>query len=585
MKNFMKLSMVLVVAALAFTSCNCFKKMAKDRDMVNVTVTPEILTLNNGIVAADINVTYPAEYFSAKAVLKVTPVIVFEGGEVAGATKYFQGSKVDENYAVVEKNGGNYTQHVEFPYDDRMEKCTLQIRAEIKCPGGKCKEFTLVNLNTGAIPTKEQAAVLAGNDDAAKTAIAREFGLTIAYGVNTLQKDIKYSGEGADASDNGMMAVMPNNFKKVTTSVDETDLMYAISSSKVTKKNEKNADLGAFKENVDETLQNDRAKQNIAVKGYASPDGPVKFNDKLSKARSETSQKVVAKLLKDAGLDIDAAAYGEDWDGFKELVEKSDIQDKNLILQVLSLYNSPAEREKEIKNMSTVFNELKEGILPELRRSKIINTIDMQGKTDAEIMSAVRNGNDLTVEEYLYAAETLADGSEEQVAILTAASKKYDDARVYNNLGVAQSKVGDNAAALKSFEKAAKTDSSKELTKNLILSNLANGNVDEAKKYAQVADSEAKAAIAAAQGDYKAAAKGFTGYNAAVASVMNNDLAAAKKAIVKDNSADADYLRAVIASKEGDLKTAEAQLKSAVSKNPELAKKAAVDINLKALQK
>jgi len=577
MKNLMKLSVVLAAASMALSSCNCFKKMAKYQDEINLTVTPEILTLNNGVVAADINVTFPEEYFNKKAVIKVTPVIVFEGGEVAGATKYLQGSKVDDNYTVIDKkNGGNYTQHIEFPYDPRMDECALQIRAEIKCPKGKCKEFTLVNLNDGAIPTKEQAAILAGNDEAAKAALAKEFGLTVAYGLNTLQKDLKYGD---------LMHPMANDFKKMTTVVEKTNLLYAINSSKVTKKNEKNADLNAFKQNVDEQLKNDRATQNIAVKGYASPDGPEKFNDKLSKARSESGKEVVAKLLKDSGLDIDAAAYGEDWEGFKELVEKSDIKDKNLILQVLSLYNSPAEREAQIKNMSSVFSELKDDILPELRRSQIVNSTDIQGKTDAEIMAAFRNGDALSVEEYLYAAETLADGAEEQVAILTAASKKYNDARVYNNLGIAQTKAGDKAAALKSFEKAAKMDSSSELSKNLMLANLANGNTDEAKKYAQAADAEGKAALAAAQGEYKAAAQGLTGYNAAIADVMNNDLAAAKKAIAKDSSADADYLRAVIACKEGDLKTADAQLKSAVSKNPALAEKAAKDINLKALRK
>ena len=282
MKNLMKLSVVLVAAALAFSSCNCFKKMAKNRDDIKLTVTPEILTLNNGTVAADINVTFPVEYFNKKAIIKVTPVIVFEGGEVAGATQYYQGSKVDENYAVVDmSNGGNYTQHVEFPYDPRMDQCALQLRAEIKCPKGKAKEFVLVNLNTGAIPTKEQAAVLAGNDAAAKAAIAKEFGLTVAYGLNTLQKDLKYGD---------LMDQMANNYKKVTTVVDKTDLLYAINSSVVTKKNEKNANLGAFKENVDKNLTNDRATQNIAVKGYASPDGPVKFNDTLSKKRSESGK-------------------------------------------------------------------------------------------------------------------------------------------------------------------------------------------------------------------------------------------------------------------------------------------------------
>lgn len=192
MKKLMKLSVVLVAASLALSSCNCFKKMAQNREDVNLTVTPEVLTLNNGTVAADITVTFPADYFNQKAVIKVTPVIVFEGGEVAGAAKFYQGSKVDENYAVVSNNGGSYTQHVEFPYDPRMDQCALQLRAEIKCPGGKCKEFTLVNLNDGAIPTKEQAEILAGNDAAAKAALAKEFGLTVAYGLNTLQKDLKY---------------------------------------------------------------------------------------------------------------------------------------------------------------------------------------------------------------------------------------------------------------------------------------------------------------------------------------------------------------------------------------------------------
>ena len=577
MKKLMRLSMVLVAASLAFTSCNCFKKMAKNREDVKLTVAPEILTLNNGIVAADINVTFPVEYFNKKAVIKVTPVIVFEGGEVAGTTHYYQGSKVDDNYTVVDKkNGGNFTQHVEFPYDPRMDQSELQLRAEIKCPGGKCKEFTLVNLNTGAIPTKEQAAVLAGNDEAAKAALAKEFGLTVAYGVNTLQKDLKYGD---------LMEEMDNNFKRITTVVDKTDLLYAINSSVVTKKNERNANLDAFKANVDETMQNDRATQNIAVKGYASPDGPVKFNDKLSKARSESGKKVVAKLLKDSGLDIDAAAYGEDWDGFKELVEQSNIKDKDLILQVLSLYNSPAERETEINNMSSVFEELKEEILPELRRSQIVNTTDLQGKTDEEIMAAYRNGGELSAEEYLFAAQVLVENPEEQIAILTAASKKYNDARIWNNLGVAQTKAGDKEAALKSFEKAAKLDSSAALNKNLLLANLANCNTAEAKKYAAAADSEAKAAMAAAEGNYKSAAAGLEGYNKAIALVQSNDLAGAKKAIAKDNSAEADYLRAVIAVKEGDLKSAEAQLKSATSKNPELAKKAASDVNLKALRK
>ena len=576
MKNLVKISLVLAAAALTLSGCNCFKKMGKKQDEVTYSCTPKVLTLNNGVVSADITVNFPAAYFNKKATLRLTPVIVFEGGEVAGTPKYVQGEKVNDNYTVISAdNGGTYTQHVEFPYDDRMEQSELRVLIESKCNGAS--EYVMFNAATGKPVTKEEAAVLANPKSAEAMALRAQCGVFIAEGVNTMQKDFNFGDAAATAA---------NNYKRTTNQVDKAEILYKINSSVVNQKALKeNEQLSEFEKTAVANKENDRIAQSLYVNGYASPDGPEKFNDKLSKARSESGHKVIAKLLKDSGLDIDAAAYGEDWDGFKELVEKSNIKDKNLILQVLSLYNSPAERESEIKNMSAVFNELKEEILPELRRSQIVNTTDLQGKTDAEIMAAYRNGGELTVEEYLFAAQELTDCPKEQVAILTAASKKYNDARVYNNLGVAQTKVGDKAAALKSFEKAAKMDSSKELNKNLLLANLANNNTAEAKKYAAAADAQAKAAMAAAEGDYKTAARNLEGYNAAIALVQSNDLAGAKKAIAKDNSADADYLRAVIAVKEGDMKSAEAQLKSATSKNPELAKKAAKDVNLKALKK
>ena len=193
MKNLFKMSFVLASAVLVLSGCNCFSKMAKNQDDVQLICTPEVLVLNNGKVDADIKVTFPEKYYNKKAVLKVTPVIVFEGGEVAGTTQYFQGTKVDDNYTVIDnKMGGEYTMHVSFPYDERMACSELQLRAEIKCPSGKCKEFTLVNLNNGAIPTKEEAAVLAAGGAEAE-ALKRQFGLTIAQGINTLQSDIDYA--------------------------------------------------------------------------------------------------------------------------------------------------------------------------------------------------------------------------------------------------------------------------------------------------------------------------------------------------------------------------------------------------------
>ena len=565
---------IVAVASLSLTSCNCFKKMAKNQDEVKVTCTPDVLTLNNGKIEADITVVFPAEYYNKKAVLKVTPIMVFEGGIVEGATKYFQGGKVKENYTVIDKKlGGEYTQHVEFPYDARMAQSELKVLVEVKCPKGKCKDYTLVNANTGALPTKAEKAALAAGGAQAE-AVKVEFAYPIAKGVNTLQGDLDYASA---------MSNTANNYKNVTTVVTKADILYAINSSNVSKKAANTEDLKAFKENVVANQANDRASQKLYVNGYASPDGPEKFNDKLSAARSKSGHKAAQNLLKDTGMELDAASYGEDWEGFKELVAASNIEDKALILQVLSNYESSAQRESEIKNLSAVFTELKKEILPQLRRAQVVNSTDIKGKTDAEMKALVEAGklDELTQEELLYVAESVLDCAKCDVAVLEYAAEKYNDARAYNNLGVVLAQLGDKAKALTAFEKAAQLGlNNNEINSNLALANLANGNVAKAQQFAAAADAKTKSLISAAQGSYSAAAATLEGYNAAIASTLNNDLSAAKKAIAAETTAKADYLRAVIASKEGDLETAKAQLKSAIAKDATLAVKATKDVNL-----
>ena len=573
MKNSLRLLLVAAVAVLGFTGCNCFGKMAKNQQAVSISCTPDVLALNNGKVEADITVKFPAQYYNKKAVLKVTPVMVFADGEVEGATKYFQGSAVKDNYTVVNAAGGEFTQHVEFPYDARMEQSELQLRIEVKCPGGKCKTFTLVNANTGALPTKAEAASLsAGGQQAA--AIKRAFGLTIAKGVNTLQKDLDYAA---------VMSNTANNYKNVTTVVTKADIMYAINSSNVSKKAANSDELKAFKQNVVETQANDRASQKLYVHGYASPDGPERLNDKLSSARSKSGHKTAEKLLKGTGMELDVASYGEDWEGFKELVAASDIEDKDIILQVLGRYDSSSQRESEIKNMSAVFTELKKEILPKLRRAQLVNSTDIKGKTNDEMAALINSGrlDELTNEELLYMAESVISDNKVKAMVLEYTAKKFNDARAYNNLGVVYGKMGDMSKALTAYEKAQQLGlNTNEINSNLALANLANGNITKAQQYASAADAKTKSLIAAAQGNYSTAAATLSGYNSAIANTMNNDLTAAKKAIAADTSAKADYLRAVIASKEGDLETAKAQLKSAVAKDASLATKAAKDVNL-----
>ena len=575
MKNLFKVSLVLAVGAMTLTGCNCFKKMAKNRDDVSLACTPETLVLNNGKVDVDITVKFPEKYFNAKAVIKVTPVIVFEGGEVAGATQYFQGTKVDENYTVIDnKIGGEYTMHATFPYDERMACSELQLRAEIKCPKGGCKEFTLVNLNNGAIPTKEEAAILAAGGAEAE-ALKRAFGLTIAEGVDFTQQLLDYAGA---------MSEMASGYKNVTTEVTKANYMFAINSSTLTNKAKKSEDLAAFQAKAVEQKDNDRIKQNIYVNGYASPDGPEKFNDKLSAARSKSGQKAAEKLLKEVGLTLDAASYGEDWDGFKELVAASDIEDKELILSVLESYESSSERETQIKNMAQVFGALKKDILPQLRRAQLVNSSDITGKSDDEMIALVKAGkfNELNELEMLHIASTGKLSLNEKIATLEAAAAAYKSATVYNNLGIAYAEAQDVAAATAAFEQAVKVGgNAAEINNNLALVNLMAGNTEAAKVYANNASTNVKAMAAAAEGNYAAAQSQLNGYNAAIAATMNADYTAAKQFIANDASAKADYLRAVIASKQGDFATATAELKSAIAKNGAYAETCKKDINLR----
>ena len=199
MKNLVKISLVLAAAALTLSGCNCFKKMGKKQDEVTYSCTPKVLTLNNGVVSADITVNFPAAYFNKKATLRLTPVIVFEGGEVAGTPKYVQGEKVNDNYTVISAdNGGTYTQHVEFPYDDRMEQSELRVLIESKCNGAS--EYVMFNAATGKPVTKEEAAVLANPKSAEAMALRAQCGVFIAEGVNTMQKDFNFGDAAATSA-------------------------------------------------------------------------------------------------------------------------------------------------------------------------------------------------------------------------------------------------------------------------------------------------------------------------------------------------------------------------------------------------
>lgn len=545
MKRFVKVSLMLASAAILLSSCNCYKKMAKNADDVNITCVPTVLSLKGNTVSADITVTYPAAYFNKKAILKVTPVLVFEGGEIAGTPKYVQGEKVKDNYTVIAKaEGGSYTQTVVFPYDSRADLSTLELRVEGKC-AKKNSEFTTI----AVIP--------------------------VAQGISTIQKM---------ANNSAALALMPDNFKRVTTISQNAEIMYQINRSNVRKGELTKEQIKAFEDFVKEYSDKDRATLgNIYAKGYASPDGPVSFNDKLSKARSESGQKAISEKLKDVeNAKYDVAAYGEDWEGFKELVAASDIKDKDLILQVLAMYDNPVKRDEEIHNMSSVFDVLAEDILPQLRRTKLSADVDIEGRTDAEIVAALQNNiSALNEEELLYGATLTDDAALKEKAYKEAASK-FNSARGYNNLGVVLAQNGKDAAAKEAIEKAATLSNDPIITNNLGVLALMSGDVAKAKSYLSSLNTpEAKKSMGLvnlAEGNYAEAARSLDGYNLAVAEVLNGNLAKAKSLLADCDCANADYLKAVIAMREGNTSSAISNLKSAIAKDSSLKAKAQKDV-------
>ncbi len=546
MKKFVNVCLILAVAVMA-SSCNCYKKMAKKADEVTISCNPEVLTLKGQNIITDVTVTFPAKYYHKKAVAKVTPVLEFEGGSIEGVPQYFQGSKVKDNYIVIDKKtGGEYTMSVSIPYDPRAEVSTLVMVVEAKCQG----------------------------KDAEMVEIAR---IPVAEGVNTLQNSVDYTSA---------LELMSDKYEKTTVISEKANIMYNINASNVRKNQLTTEQVKALEAFITENVDKDRVTLgSVYANGYASPEGPLAFNDKLSKARSESGKKALTKELKKVeGVTYDAAAYGEDWDGFKELVEASNIEDKAMILQILQMTSNPVERDAQIKNMSAVFEQLAEEVLPQLRRTQLVATAEVQNLTDAEIKAAIEKGelSKLSLEQLLYGATLVEDNATK--AKVYAAATKYEDARAFNNLGVVCAEMGDWVAASTAFAKAAKVSSDATINNNITVGALAEGKYAEAKQYLAGASEETKALASVAEGNYAAANGKLSGYNAAVNYVLEGNYSAAKSALAGDKSAEAEYLRAVIAAQMDNASEASAYLKSAISLNPALKAKAEKDVNLKGIE-
>ena len=545
-KLYLPLLMAMVVAL--FSSCS--KKMGP-LSADYFTVTPQVLEAVGGKVPATINGKFPEKYFNKKAVVEVTPVLKWNGGEAKGQPATFQGEKVEgNNQSISYKMGGSYTMKTSFDYVPEMAKSELYL--EFKATIGK-KEVTIpaVKIADGVISTSELVNNTLGNANP-------------ALGEDAFQRIIK---EKHDA--NIMFLIQQANIR----------------SSELKTAKEFNKEVANVNEAANKKISN------IEVSAYASPDGGVSLNTTLAENRENNTTKMLNKDLKRAKLEapIDAKYTAQDWEGFQELVSKSNIQDKELILRVLSMYQDPAQREQEIKNISSVYKTLADEILPQLRRSRLTLNYEIIGKSDEEIAKlASSNPSELNIEELLYAA-TLTNDPAKQEAIYTQATKQFpNDYRAYNNLGKLAYQAGNYDKAESYFKKAASVNATPEVNMNLGLIALMKGDKATAEaSFGKAAGTkelgESMGNLYIAQGQYERAVNSFGDSktnSAALAQILAKDYNKAKNTLANVERPDAytDYLMAVLGARTNNSSMVTSSLKSAVAKDSSLAKKAATDL-------
>ena len=347
MKKAFKLLAVAAVG-LAAVACSSAQKMADLAENVLVKCDPTVLECIGGSIDPTVTVTYPANYFHPKAILEVTPVIVYDGGEAKMSPLMFQGEKVKDNYTVVPKAGGQVSRKLHFDYVEGMEQCHLELRGVAKY---KNKSYKL--------PTKK-----------------------VADGLNTTYMLVKAGGQ---------VPLKADGYEAIIKQTAEGQIMYKVNSADVRSTELKGQSIKNFQKALDEIKANERKTlTGTEIVAYASPEGGQSLNAKLSDKRSKSADKAWDKVMKGKDVaDPEVKSIGQDWEGFQELVQNSNIEDKDLILRVLSMYSDPAVRESEIKNMSSVYTELKSDILPELRRARFIANVEYKNYTAEELLQLV----------------------------------------------------------------------------------------------------------------------------------------------------------------------------------------------------
>ena len=547
-----------VCSVLAFTSCSKMGALSAD----NFTVTPNPLETKGGQVPATINGAFPEKYMKKNAVVTVIPELRYGNGQVAkGAGSTFQGEKVLGNDQMISyRLGGRYTMKTAFDFVPAMQKSDMYLTFSAR-RGNKKINIPAVKVAEGVVATSE------------------------------LYKQLLLGDGGC---------IAPDSFQRVNARKQEANIKFLVNQANLRRSELKNNSVKEFVAML-KRINADREKlniRNVEVQAYASPEGGFSFNDKLAGKRQNTSEAYVKSQLKQTGVatGIDAHYTAQDWDGFQKLVQASNIQDKDVILRVLSMYKDPEQREQQIRNMSAAFRELADGILPELRRSRLIINYETIGRSDEQIKAQyATDATKLGVEEMLYYA-TLEDNVAKKEEIYKRTAEYYDkDYRALNNLATLAFKKSDEMEATRYLERALRVNpQAPEALANLGIMELVNGNVKEAETSIAKALGEQNVNVAIgslnlAKGNFAQAEKDFEDVNsnsAALAQLMNKNYAAAAATLdkVANPNALTDYLHAIVAARRGNKFAAESYLKEALKKDPSLKTYADNDLELSILR-
>ena len=558
-----KLVFLSAVAVATLTSCGGkLGELSAD----NFKVIRRPLVEQYGHTPATNNGMFPEKYMAKKAVVTVTPELRFTDNGVETAVKgqsaTFQGEKVLGNdQSISYKVGGHYTMKANFAYQPAMQKSDLYLTFNARV-GKKEVQVPAVKVATGVIATSElyRSTITSANPCTSQDA-----------------------------------------FQRVNEQKFDATIKFLIQQAELRKSELKSNSVQEFTSLLKRIAQDQEGLNinNVEISAYASPDGGVSLNEKLANKRQKNTESYVKKQMKAAKIDANLSSQytAQDWEGFQELVKASNIQDKDVILRVLSMYQDPQEREQQIKNMSQGFRELADGILPELRRARMTINYETIGRDDDQIFAQYKeDASKLSVEELLYAA-SIADTDAQREDILKTTTNLYrEDSRAYNNLAVLAMQKGNNAEAQKYLSMARTLDAKNaEANANMGLLALQQGDAKTAEDYISRAAgannlAEALGNLHLAQGNYALAQQDFAGVNsnsAALAQLLNKDYARATQTLanVKNPDAMTDYLNAIVNARQGNNDAAASYLRSAIQKDPKLAQYAANDLELSKVSK